>query len=1501
MSERPNTFSGIPLEPAALKPSKLRWRDEAERQEALAQHRGVPREGFFRNNTKKLRQHVHRLMQHDMAADMDYVITGMRNALNNGADPMDTTEVDGYDTPLVYRLLWPASVYQFEPHEASPCGMRLVPAFESIVIEMIRKSDVQRLQELLFGHEVIRAFGPAATNILASLLACGYDPDATPDPVQEPPMMSYITDDIVQCRGDRWQRIERWMPTIRLLLYYGADPNALDLSRGSTLLLRAVEHVHVPLLRLLRRYGGRLTFGGPWALRVLESILNDIALTGSKIRRFFFDQLKLNTHTTRIAVVEVFRLLVGRMDMGLEEAPERELRASIALREHSLLPVPAERAQHVPALQGHWPQGRKDRMARKEEVRREVVERLQMAQVPSRVDPSLVRKGSLVRGKAYDLFGKLLQTLKRGELDPQRFDAEFDAFARVVREYPFVCKIATNIPPSYHWHLDLTENLDRKLMYYLDVDNSAGRDPASGRFAATRGGQFYLQELIQHAELCRISDAKWAAMERVLNLLINNMDPYVAECYVASSLYRDPHSRHNPLPRLIPAWWLLVSQYRVTRRPLLAQLERLFERGVDPDTAPPVEGMPLLPTLLQPEQGLMSGPDAIHLEDVARLLLRFGADPNQRPYGCDYLPLSAAAQRAVNLVPALLGYGADPNMPSGAGFDVPLAGGQWRDRERKGLWQIHPELFVPPISGRSPGFVGAAYVALIKKIFVVKGWKNPTSEMHRWAREHFIEHVNQCKARGIDRPVEWSLLTDIAMPHMTYEYDPGDATDPTQESLCLQLALANDPEMVNALFDAGARLSGVQVIHLISKFDTMAVDAYSRTTLEAMFATPELRELAADRNYSSLLSRIVNSFLRRGSFDDFRWMWGLFAEAMPYTMQTREDHLPSRPESDNPKTPAEFNSACSQHIALTDRALQARPELGADLTQKCVFMLEELVRMYTEQAFPSEASAERRKALRRKVFGMLFTDKSNIEELKCRILGELRLRHGIVPDVRLFVDGNILTHYRVLIDRLCLVHDFARDPGVIAQLVRFKALSTGEVLARVLPLISDQQGTVPPRLERQVHLSRWERFLRQQLSVVMFYYETLPGARFIEVREGELIRSLHHPDVPIVYYQNPPNFGEMMGIVDVWTRDPDHYYEERRDELSNPSTPEDQLTRLDGVAFDPAGPRGTATIAEFAAEHLLPEMVEAIMDIGATFLSHRHGRNIFDTLPAISQVPLPPLPPAPAGEPRRAPLITAKEQDLYLLLLEKMPQVFVKSEVCGRLIAEYKREVGAHAVYQNEVFEDLVGRQLRALTEAPNASSDFGLPLEIRKEASRRLGRRIQRKATAAKVRLDDVCTKALDDVIERALPANRMFYGEHRRGMRAEQITRLVQTETIAVMSKILSLRHARRSLQMIALDKKQDAQDQQFVEKFLPWLERVESTSARVGPYEAFVFNESKFEEYQRERYRRAAEGLEDEHRRQEEIARKHDEDYYKATGMRPIVRKMPPEASSSSPSSS
>jgi ankyrin repeat protein len=100
--------------------------------------------------------------------------------------------------------------------------------------------------------------------------------------------------------------------------------------------------------------------------------------------------------------------------------------------------------------------------------------------------------------------------------------------------------------------------------------------------------------------------------------------------------------------------------YAIYHSPL-AFIRTLLELGADPN-APADAGFPPLIAALSCAQDVPGGSMRVDVDDILRVLLAFGADPNQRGIN-DYTPLHmAVAVRAADAVRILLEGGADPEL-----------------------------------------------------------------------------------------------------------------------------------------------------------------------------------------------------------------------------------------------------------------------------------------------------------------------------------------------------------------------------------------------------------------------------------------------------------------------------------------------------------------------------------------------------------------------------------------------------------------------------------------------------------------------------------------------------------------------------------------------------------------------------------------------------------------------------------------------------------------------
>ena len=109
---------------------------------------------------------------------------------------------------------------------------------------------------------------------------------------------------------------------------------------------------------------------------------------------------------------------------------------------------------------------------------------------------------------------------------------------------------------------------------------------------------------------------------------------------------------------LMPAGIGPCLEYAVYHSPL-AFIQTLLEIGADPNPTDHI-GFPPLIAALSCSRSQPGSPGRADVVDIIKLLLRFGADPNQRGIN-DYTPLHmAVAERNLAAVRLLLESGADP-------------------------------------------------------------------------------------------------------------------------------------------------------------------------------------------------------------------------------------------------------------------------------------------------------------------------------------------------------------------------------------------------------------------------------------------------------------------------------------------------------------------------------------------------------------------------------------------------------------------------------------------------------------------------------------------------------------------------------------------------------------------------------------------------------------------------------------------------------------------------
>ena len=118
-------------------------------------------------------------------------------------------------------------------------------------------------------------------------------------------------------------------------------------------------------------------------------------------------------------------------------------------------------------------------------------------------------------------------------------------------------------------------------------------------------------------------------------------------------------------PSLVPNGWLgpgfgTCLVYAIYHSPF-AFIRTLLEAGADPN-APVDDGFPPIIAALMTARDTPGATTRTDADEIVRLLLAFGADPNQRGIN-DYTALhTAAAERNVRAVQMLLDAGADPDL-----------------------------------------------------------------------------------------------------------------------------------------------------------------------------------------------------------------------------------------------------------------------------------------------------------------------------------------------------------------------------------------------------------------------------------------------------------------------------------------------------------------------------------------------------------------------------------------------------------------------------------------------------------------------------------------------------------------------------------------------------------------------------------------------------------------------------------------------------------------------
>lgn len=119
----------------------------------------------------------------------------------------------------------------------------------------------------------------------------------------------------------------------------------------------------------------------------------------------------------------------------------------------------------------------------------------------------------------------------------------------------------------------------------------------------------------------------------------------------------DPNSVPNgPMPMTIG----LCLEYAIYHSPL-GFIRTLLEIGADPNPVDHI-GFPPLIAALSCSRAVPGSPGRNDVVEIVRLLLAFGADPNQRGIE-DYTPLHmAVAERNLPAVAVLLDEGADPRL-----------------------------------------------------------------------------------------------------------------------------------------------------------------------------------------------------------------------------------------------------------------------------------------------------------------------------------------------------------------------------------------------------------------------------------------------------------------------------------------------------------------------------------------------------------------------------------------------------------------------------------------------------------------------------------------------------------------------------------------------------------------------------------------------------------------------------------------------------------------------